>query len=151
MALFLLGFALGQFALYVGAAVVFRGHGIDLFGLAVGLMGAPIAAAAIVAVVVRVFSPRRLFDRRLRLPLRRLALGGAASLAGAAVAVPAIALLPGTIDEFIVTGLAGAIGTAAVLLPVSRVRAGRCVYCEYDLSATPIERPCPECGKLDGR
>ncbi len=29
---------------------------------------------------------------------------------------------------------------------VHRRRRGRCVVCAYDLSATPIEAPCPECG-----
>jgi hypothetical protein len=29
-----------------------------------------------------------------------------------------------------------------------RRRAGRCKHCAYDLTATPSEKPCPECGKL---
>jgi hypothetical protein len=48
-------------------------------------------------------------------------------------------------------GFMAAVGVSLVMLPFSRVRAGHCVHCNYDLSGLPGpdrrgSAVCPECG-----
>ena len=41
--------------------------------------------------------------------------------------------------------------SVAIMRRRLRIRRDLCSNCAYDLSATPLDRPCPECGALGGR
>jgi len=152
MMLFLLGLGVVQSGVLLVAVAASRGaDGADVVGLALSLVIAPFMMAMSAALLVQAFTPRRLFDRRLRRPLKRFALGACASLAGTIPAALALVFVPEGVHDVAVTGGCAALGAAAMLLPLSRRQAGQCVYCDYDLRATPADRPCPECGRPDGR
>ncbi len=152
--LFLIGFGLAQLAVLGTALVASRMHGDsapDAGGLLLTVVAAPMMMATSVALLVQAFTPRRLFDGRTRRPLKRFVLGAGAALAGTIPASLALVFVNESVHEVLALAGCAAVATAAFLLPLSRRRAGHCVYCEYDLGATPVELPCPECGRADGR
>jgi hypothetical protein len=112
---------------------------------------APTVAAWIIAEVVQVLSPRRNFDRRLRLRVRPFIGGVVAGLIGAAFGSFALALVEGETYEFLVLAGSGALGAVMPLVFMRRVLKGHCIHCGYDLRGQPGPGSagsglCPECG-----
>lgn len=154
MILFLLGFGVAQLAVVGTALVASHMKGDlepDLGGLLLTVVAGPMMMATSVALLVQAFTPRRLFDARTRRPWKRFVLGAGAALAGTIPASLALVFVNESVHEVLALAGCAAVMTAVFLLPLSRRRAGHCVYCEYDLGATPVELPCPECGMSDGR
>lgn len=123
----------------------------DTSGLLLELVLAPMMLAVSTGLLVHTFSPRRLFDRRVRRPLSCLLRGTLAGMVGTGLAGAGIAFAPDSVHDIVITAAAGALGVVAVLLGAARVRPGRCIHCDYDLRATPPDAPCPECGERGGR
>ena len=119
--------------------------------LIAAILLAPTLAAWAGAELVNMLSPRRLFDRRRNTRLSRLALGVAAALVSAAAGAAALPLVDRQAPDAAVFGASGFLVMAAFVLGCSRVRAGRCIHCGYDLRRSPAPgQPgagrCPECG-----
>lgn len=114
---------------------------------------APGLAAWIVAELVHLVRPLRLFDRRVRKFSRALLAGLMGGILGATVASLGLAIGVHSTHELVIVSVCGALGAGAALLPVRRIRAGFCIHCGYDLSAQPGPGSagsgmCPECGAL---
>jgi hypothetical protein len=110
---------------------------------------APTLGAWIAAEALHFISPRRVLDRRLRMPLKRIALGLGAGLLGSVLGVLAMAVADRTVvPDVALMGAASVIATLAVLAPTERARRGVCVFCGYSQAgATPAARGvCTECG-----
>lgn len=152
---FLLGFLfiqLGVFGVMVGANIYEHQIGLssmtwrDLAPMVLTLILLPIAAAWLAISVLELIRPRRIFDRRVRRPIARLLLGAAAALVATLLTTIAVATLPSSISDSVITSSAAFLGACGVTLFSSRHRKGTCIHCAYDLSATPPTQPCPECG-----
>jgi hypothetical protein len=113
----------------------------------------PVCCAWVAAELVNLASPRRIFDRRLGRWRSRLFLGLIAGTLGVAIGAVVLAL-PGVdraVPDAVPLGVAAVLATILTMLPLSRRRAGHCIYCGYDLRSSPGPgRPgsgmCPECG-----
>lgn len=124
------------------------------------LLGVPVCTACLTTEVVLYVLPKRLFHRGVRAPVRRVALGLVAGVVGAALGGVSYVYLGYSGDvyspysaarpwfESALLGGGAAAGALLVLLPLPRVRRGRCVRCGYDLAAmTPrAAGKCAECG-----
>lgn len=110
----------------------------------------PTMTTWIVAEITHALTPRRVFDRRLFMPVRRVVLGLLSGVIGSVLGVIVMALLDNSaIPDAALTAAAAAVATVLVILPIDRVRKGVCVYCGYSLAgATPAAGGvCSECGQ----
>src|SRR5262249_30679586 len=112
-----------------------RVHDERTLWMALVLVVVPVCAAWAACGLVHLLAPRGLFERRLRRGGTRFALGLIAGLIGTALGAIVLAL-PGvdqTVADAVPLGAGAALATAAVLLPLSRRKAGHCIFCSYDL------------------
>lgn len=150
---FVLGFAVPWLVLLgmtsVWAWPFASGHAINGAVIAVKLFGIPVGAAWLMYELIELARPARAFDRRARRPIRAAIVGLIAGVFSVGATVIAFALdAPGQLD-LVVVGGAAAVSTVLVLLPLRRVRADRCIRCDYDTRGLTIPR-CSECGTFFG-
>ena len=110
---------------------------------------APTLGAWVAAEGLQYVSPRRALDRRVRMPLKRIALGLAVGVLGSVLGVLGMAAADRTVvPDVALMGAASVIATLVALVPTERVRRGVCVFCGYSQTgATPVARGvCTECG-----
>lgn len=116
--------------------------------VALNVLALPVLATWLAAELVDAAFHKRLFDRRVRRPLRCAAAGACAGLLGVLLATLMLVLLDRALPDALLTGIAAAASTAIVLTPLPRRRSAACPRCGYDLSgATPASGGvCTECG-----
>jgi hypothetical protein len=110
---------------------------------------APALATWFVAEGLHVLSPRRLLQRNLKMPIRRMALGGLAGVLGCILGVLGMAGLDRYgVPDAAITAAGAAIATLLVIVPTTRIRKGECLHCRYSFAgATPASKGvCAECG-----
>lgn len=138
----------------IGAIAVAMGRvELEGFGLVVSVVFSswivPTLGAWVAVEGLNFISPRRVLDRRLSMPLKRIALGVAAGMLGSVAGVLGMAALDATVmPDAAIMGLASALAALATLVPMERSRRGVCVQCGYSQAgATPGARGvCAECG-----
>lgn len=107
----------------------------------------PPLAAWLTAEVINLATPRRLFDRRTKAPIRKSVLGLAAGALGFVLAVVFLPIAEPYLPDWGILAASSAIGTVIPVLGLARVRRGHCVHCDYDLRTLPSMEQCPECGR----
>lgn len=150
---FVIGFALPWLVLLgltsVWAWPFASAHAMNGAMIAVKLFGMPVGAAWLVYELLQVVRPARVLSPKVRRPFRAAGCGLIAGLLSVGSTVVAFALdAPARLDLLIVA-LASSGSTAAVLLLLRRVRAYRCIRCDYDTRGLAAPR-CPECGTFFG-
>lgn len=97
---------------------------------------------------VNFMRPRRLLDPRVRAPLRRTIAGLVAGALGAVLVTLGLVFLEGSMPDWLIIGAGSTLGALAVVVPMRRLRPGRCVHCGYDVSAATVRGGglCAECG-----
>jgi hypothetical protein len=119
--------------------------------IALNVFVIPMLSAWAALEAARLLRAPRLFDRRLKRPLARFALGLLAAGAGAAIAAVALPWVDRIVSDGVTTGFAAAVPAFALVAILPSARRGRCIYCTYDLTTGPAPgQPgfglCPECG-----
>jgi hypothetical protein len=115
--------------------------------LALSLFCVPVLITWLSAELVNVISPRTVFHRGTRRTRSRLFAGLVAGGLGVGISVFSLTLLVEYADDTVLIGASAASGATLVLLPLRKVREGRCCQCDYDLSGNAGSSVCPECGR----
>lgn len=140
------------FAWTVGAQFVWLRHEPRTVAmLSVAIVLIPAAAAWAVAELIQAVTPRRVFDRRVSAAWQRFFAGGFAGFLAAGLGMGVLPMADRLAPDAAIMGFMAAVGVGLVMLPLSRVRVGHCIHCNYDLGGLtgPDHRGsavCPECG-----
>ena len=140
------------FAWTVGAQFGWLRHEprtVAIVGVAVVLI--PAAAAWAIAELIQAVTPRRVFDRRVSAAWKRFVAGGFAGFLAAGLGTGVLPVADRFAPDAAIMAFVAAVAVSLVMLLFSRVRAGHCIHCNYDLEGlTGPEHGgsavCPECG-----
>jgi hypothetical protein len=156
-------FALGVFLVYAtlgGAALFWPGQfegarEVVLRAVALKLVIVPVLSAWIAAELVVWLRGARVFDARVRAPLRRALLGVVAGSIGVVIAAVALPFVDWWVGDSVVMGAGAALAAALVVGVQRKARPCSCIACGYDLREAPAPGRagfgvCPECGLAVG-
>lgn len=149
---------LGAWAVYAGVAAWavafdadadFGAHGV-LAVFLVSAVAAPCTATWLIAEALNTWQRRRLLIRGIGGRWwRRAAAGLATGTLGFLLGTILLALADSVIPDGVALGVGAVLSTALLFAFLPRVKRGRCVNCQYDLSGMTIASAgvCPECGE----
>jgi hypothetical protein len=155
----MLRFLMGVLVVGIGVAAWTLSTTPDIFGpqtpawwLVAMLVALPVGAAWAVSEAVDRWSPRRVFDWRLRGMARGAALfaGGAVSaVTGYVLATVMLAVVEWMPDGAVISLSTASTCAVVLLVCFGRARPGACVHCLYELGDG--QPRCPECGAIGSR
>lgn len=107
----------------------------------------PFAMALAIAAFIHVLSPRKIFCSASQSSLNRIMTGVLCAVLTLSLMALFVVVANASIHEWVIAIIAASAATLVVVRGMCRrLQPGRCLICDYDITASLVQGRCPECG-----